>query len=331
MKKIIKRICAVFLALVVILLTAATAVAIPLANNYAAMISMALGQSTVKTEGGSNPQYYESAYSTEDAMAFQAEEMCQELEREGMVLLKNENNALPLKQEAKVSLLGQNSVDLVYGGAGAGSVDTSKAGNLKEAMESAGFQVNQALWDFYETGAGSAYRKEVPSVTGQGNLAAHEVPRSEYTDEVLQSFQEYGDAAIVVIGRGGSESMDLPAEYLEFTKEELELIRLSKENFDTVALILNITNPMNLSVLEELEIDACLWVGALGQRGVYAIGEALNGTVNPSGRLVDTYAYEPDLAPAAVNFGDYTIANSQVKAGNKYMAYAEGIYVGYRY
>lgn len=331
MKKIIKRICAVFLALVVILLTGATAVAIPLSNNYAAMISMALGQSTVKTEGGSNPQYYESAYSTEDAMAFQAEEMCQELEREGMVLLKNENNALPLKQEAKVSLLGQNSVDLVYGGAGAGSVDTSKAGNLKEAMESAGFQVNQALWDFYETGAGSAYRKEVPSVTGQGNLAAHEVPRSEYTDEVLQSFQEYGDAAIVVIGRGGSESMDLPAEYLEFTKEELELIRLSKENFDTVALILNTTNPMNLSALEELEIDACLWVGALGQRGVYAIGEALNGTVNPSGRLVDTYAYEPDLAPAAVNFGDYTIANSQVKAGNKYMVYAEGIYVGYRY
>lgn len=331
MKKIIKRICAVFLALVVILLTGATAVAIPLSNNYAAMISMALGQSTVKTEGGSNPQYYESAYSTEDAMAFQAEEMCQELEREGMVLLKNENNALPLKQEAKVSLLGQNSVDLVYGGAGAGSVDTSKAGNLKEAMEGAGFQVNQALWDFYEIGAGSAYRKEVPSVTGQGNLAAHEVPRSEYTDEVLQSFQEYGDAAIVVIGRGGSESMDLPAEYLEFTKEELELIRLSKENFDTVALILNTTNPMNLSALEELEIDACLWVGALGQRGVYAIGEALNGMVNPSGRLVDTYAYEPDLAPAAVNFGDYTIANSQVKAGNKYMVYAEGIYVGYRY
>lgn len=331
MKKIIKRICAVFLALVVILLAGATAVAIPLSNNYAAMISMALGQSTVKTEGGGNPQYYESAYSTEDAMAFQAEEMCQELEREGMVLLKNENNALPLKQEAKVSLLGQNSVDLVYGGAGAGSVDTSKAGNLKEAMKSAGFQVNQALWDFYETGAGSAYRKEVPSVTGQGNLAAHEVPRSEYTDEVLQSFQEYGDAAIVAIGRGGSESMDLPAEYLEFTKEELELIRLSKENFDTVILILNTTNPMNLSMLEELEIDACLWVGALGQRGVYAIGEALNGTVNPSGRLVDTYAYEPDLAPAAVNFGDYTIANSQVKAGNKYMVYAEGIYVGYRY
>lgn len=331
MKKIIKRVCAVLIALVVILLAGATAVAIPLSNNYASMISMALGQSAVKTEGGSNPTYYESAYSTEEDMAKHAEEMCQELEREGMVLLINENQTLPLKQEAKISLMGQNSVDLVYGGAGAGSVDTSKAGTMKEAMESAGFEVNQTLWDFYDTGAGSACRKEVPSVTGQGNLAAHEVPQSEYTDEVLKSLEEYNDAAIVVIGRGGSESMDLPAEYLEFTKEELDLIRLSRENFDKVVLVLNITNPMNLSALEEYEIDACLWVGALGQRGVYAIGEALNGTVNPSGRLVDTYAYEPGLAPAAVNFGDYTIVNSQVKAGNKYMVYAEGIYVGYRY
>ncbi len=119
MKKIIKRVCAVLIALVVILLAGATAVAIPLSNNYASMISMALGQSAVKTEGGSNPTYYESAYSTEEDMAKHAEEMCQELEREGMVLLINENQTLPLKQEAKISLMGQNSVDLVYGGAGA--------------------------------------------------------------------------------------------------------------------------------------------------------------------------------------------------------------------
>lgn len=329
--KIVKRVLAVFLILVVTLLAAATAVAIPLANNYAAMISMALGQSTVETKGGGNPQYYQSAYSTEEAMALAAEEMCKELEREGMVLLQNENHALPLAQGAKVSLLGQNSVDLVYGGAGAGSVDTSKAGSLKEAMESAGFEVNGTLWDFYATGAGAGYRKEVPSVTGAGNLAAHEVPQSEYTEAVLQSMEEYKDAGIVVIGRGGSESMDLPAEYLEFTAEEVDLIKLAQQKFDTVVLLLNTTNPMNLSVLENYEIDACLWVGAFGQCGVYAVGEALNGTVNPSGRLVDTYAYNPGGAPAAVNFGDYTITNSQVEAGNKYMVYAEGIYVGYRY
>lgn len=329
--KILKRVLAVFLILIVTLLAAATAVAVPLANNYAAMISMALGQSTVETKGGSNPQYYRSAYSTEEEMALAAEEMCRELEREGMVLLQNENRALPLAQGAKVSLLGQNAVDLVYGGAGAGSVDTSKAGNLREALERAGFEVNGTLWDFYATGAGAGYRKETPSVTGAGNLAAHEVPQSEYTEDVLRSMEEYNDAGIVVIGRGGSESMDLPAEYLEFTAEELDLIKLAEEKFDTVVLLLNTTNPMNLSVLENYGIDACLWVGAFGQCGVDAVGEALNGTVNPSGRLVDTYAYNPGAAPAAVNFGDYTITNSQVEAGNKYMVYAEGIYVGYRY
>lgn len=329
--KILKRMLAVFLALVAILLTAATALAIPLSGNYAAMISMALGQSTVKTEGGANPQYYESDYADPGEMTQQADELCRELEREGMVLLTNEEQTLPLPQGAKISLLGQNAVDLVYGGAGAGSVDTSTAGNLRDAMEQAGFTVNETLWDFYTTGAGSAYRKETPSVTGAGNLAAHEVPQSEYTEDVLGSLKEYGDAGIVIIGRSGSESMDLPSEYLEFTQEERDLLKLAEEHFDTVILLLNTTNPMNLSVLKEYEIDACLWVGALGQSGVYAIGEALNGTVNPSGHLVDTYAYDASSAPAAVNFGDYTITNSNVEAGNKYMVYAEGIYIGYRY
>lgn len=329
--KIIKRVFAVFLVLVAVLLSAATAVAIPLSNNYAAMVSMALGQSTVEKKGGSNPQYYESAYSSEEAVAVSAEEMCKELEREGMVLLKNEDQTLPLAQGAKVSLLGQNSVDLVYGGAGAGSVDTSKAGNLRQSMESAGFEVNGTLWDFYETGAGAAYRKEVPSVTGAGNLAAHEVPQAEYTQDVFQSMEEYSDAGIVVIGRGGSESMDLPAAYLEFTQEELDLIKMAKERFDTTVLVLNTTNAMNLSALENYDIDACLWVGALGQSGVYAVGEALSGAVNPTGHLVDTYACDPGAAPAMENFGDYTITNSEVFAGNKYIVYAEGIYVGYRY
>lgn len=329
--KIVKRIVAVFLALVAILLTGATAMAIPLANNYAAMISMALGQSTVKAEGGENPQYYESDYESPQEMARQSEALCKELEQEGMVLLTNTDHTLPLAEGAKVSLLGQNAVDLVYGGAGAGSVDTSTAGNLKDAMQQAGFIVNETLWDFYETGAGAAYRKEMPSVTGVGNLAAHEVPLEAYTEEALQSMDEYNDAGVVVIGRSGSESMDLPAEYLEFTEEERDLLQMAEENFDTVVLVLNTTNPMDLRVLNEYEIDACLWIGALGQSGVYAVGEALCGAVNPSGCLVDTYAYDAASAPASVNFGDYTITNSTVEAANKYMVYAEGIYVGYRY
>lgn len=328
---VLRKCIAVFLALIAILLTVATAVAIPLSNNYANMISMALGQSTFTAKGGNNTQYFTSDYATEQEVTEASEDLCVEIEREGMVLMKNENNALPLTANAKISLLSQNAVDLVYGGAGAGSIDVSKAPDLKTVMEKAGFEVNTVLWDFYTEGTGAAYRKQVPGLTGQGGFAANEVPREAYTEEVLASMEEYNDAAIVVIGRSGSESVDLPEEYLYLTEEEKDLIELAEEKFDTVVLLLNVTNAMNLSVLDEPGVDACLWVGALGQEGAYAIGEAINGSVNPSGNLVDTWAYAPGAVPSAANLGDYTIVNSSVANGNKYMVYSEGIYVGYRY
>ena len=92
---------------------------------------------------------------------------------------------------------------------------------------------------------------------------------------------QYNDAAIVVIGRSGSESVDLPTEYLSFTQEERNLIQMATERFDKVILLLNVTNPINMTELSRYDIDAVLWVGALGQEGAYAIGEALNGTVKP--------------------------------------------------
>ena len=104
-------------------------------------------------------------------------ELCEQIEAEGIVLLKNEGGALPLRDtEKKIALLGQNSVDFVYGGAGSGSVDSSLAPTMKEAMEESGFTVNQTLWDFYETGAGSSYRKEFPNASGDGDFAVNEVP-----------------------------------------------------------------------------------------------------------------------------------------------------------
>ena len=198
-------------------------------------------------------------------------------------------------------------------------------------MENAGFTVNPVLWDFYTTGAGAAYKKEVPSVTGQGRLAANEAPQSAYTQTEFDSMAEYRDAAVIVIGRSGSESMDLPVDYLSFTEEERNLIEMAQGRFDKIVLVLNVTNPINMTEIARYDIDAVLWVGALGQEGAYAVGEALNGTVNPSGHLVDTWAVDPAGSPAAANLGDYTITNSNVTSGNKYIVYAEGIYVGYRY
>ena len=330
-KTIAKRFLAFNLAFIMVLLTVVVAVAIPLANNYKNMVSMFMGQTTFTAEGGSNPQYFKSDYANAEEVDKAATELSVQIEREGIVLMKNDDNALPLDKKSKISLLSQNSVDLVYGGAGAGSIDTSQVDNLKTALEKSDFKVNPTLWNFYETGAGAAYRKQVPDIMGQGAFVANEVPMDVYTDDVIASMSEYNDAAIIVIGRSGSESVDLPADYLTFTKEEKELIEFACGKFDTVVLMLNVTNAMDLSVLDVYNIDACIWVGATGQEGAVAIGQVLNGTVSPSGNTVDTWSYKPSEAPAAVNLGDYTITNSEVVSGNKYIVYEEGIYVGYRY
>ena len=328
---IIRRILAVLLALIFALLGAASLIAIPLSNNYAAMVSMAISQPTTAKTGGNNTQYFTSDYPSAAAVQEASAQLCREIEQEGMVLLRNDDNALPLQKGAKVTLLGESAADLVYGGAGAGSVDTSTAPNLRQAMENAGFTVNPVLWDFYTTGAGAAYKKEVPSVTGQGRFAANEAPQSDYTQTEFDSMAEYSDAAVIVIGRSGSESVDLPVDYLSFTQEERDLIEMAQGRFDKIVLVLNVTNPINMAEIARYDIDAVLWVGALGQEGAYAVGEALNGTVNPSGHLVDTWAADPKSAPAAENLDDYTITNSTVDSGNKYIVYAEGIYIGYRY
>ncbi len=270
----------------------------------------------------------------------ESEALCQEIEQEGMVLLKNEGG-LPLASGAKVSVFGQDSVDFVYGGAGSGAVDTSKAANLKQALETAGFSVNPTLWDFYATGPGKGYRKTTPDETGAGVFAVNEVPVSVYTDDVKSSFSSFGDAAVVCIGRSGGESADIPttpletgALYLELDPEELAMLSMACGSFDNVVLLLNSNNPVELGFLDDpayVNVKAVLWCGGVGQTGIYAIGEALAGTVNPSGKLVDTYAYDSLSAPSAANLGDYTITNSTVGNGNKYLVYAEGIYVGYRY
>lgn len=271
---------------------------------------------------------------------------CQEVEAEGIVLLKNRDGALPLSSDEKnLALIGQDSVDFVYGGAGSGSVDTANAPTLKTALEKSDFRVNTTLWNFYETGAGKAYRKQVPDSSGKGSFAVNEVPQSVYTDAVLSSMDN-DDVGVVVIGRSGDESADIPTTplasgylYLEPDKDELDMIAMACGKFDKVIVIINSNNAMELGFLEDpayANVKAALWVGAVGQEGMYAIGEVLSGKVNPSGRLVDTYAYDSLSAPSAQNMGSYSITNASevtdyANNAKNYLVYQEGIYVGYKY
>lgn len=314
-------------------------------STYASVISVFFDQDTFKLV---NPgkSYYESDYVSHTEYIKYEKRLAQQIVEEGLVLLKNDD-VLPLAKESKLSLFGQNSVDFVYGGGGSGAVDTSKAATLKESLEDADFVVNETLWDFYKTGPGSSYRKKMPNTAGNGPFEVNEVPQSVYTQTVKNSYANYDDAAIISIGRAGGESKDIPLEdlptgvnYLQVDPNEMAMIDHVVENFNTVILIVNANNVMELGFLEDAKysnIKAVLSVGGVGQEGILAIGKILNGEVNPSGRLVDTYTYSNFSAPSIMNFGDYTMPNNpneyrgSTRNFNKYLVYQEGIYVGYRY
>lgn len=330
-------------AIVAFVLSAAVIVALIVANvfafRYADLVSVYLGQQTqrVVAADGESADYFTSSFDSEAERQEYLTQVATDISREGITLLGNDG-ALPLAAGARISVFGQDAVDPVYSGGGAGSIDTSQAITLGASLDAAGLEVNPTLWDFYAEGAGASYRKTTPDVYGQGAFAVNEVPRSVYTDDVLASLADYSDAAVVVIGRSGGESSDLAHTpgadgytYLQLNDDERAMLALAAETSDTVVVLLNTQNPVELGPLDEAGVDATLWVGTFGQTGATAVGEILTGVVNPSGALVDTYAYDSLSAPSIQNFGDYTITNSEVAMGNKYVVYAEDIYVGYAY
>uniref|UniRef100_UPI0025E9C979 glycoside hydrolase family 3 N-terminal domain-containing protein n=1 Tax=uncultured Gemmiger sp. TaxID=1623490 RepID=UPI0025E9C979 len=242
-------------------------------------------------------------------------------------------------------------------------MDTSNATKLKDALEADGFSVNPTMWDFYTTGAGSSYGLVTASgslnnyIFNNAEFLVNEVPQSAYTDTEWNSVAQYGDAAVVVFGRICGEGADLPwynsgdgdGNILSLTTEERDLLAKLAElkaagQIKKIVVLLNATNPIELDFLNpaicgtDYSIDACLWVGEVGQTGINAIGDLLKGTVNPSGKLVDTYCYDNLTSPAIQNAHATSYTNAAEAglafAGSNneyYVAYQEGIYVGYRY
>ena len=163
-----------------------------------------------------NAVYYEGDFATEADRTAAGAELVKQVEAEGASLLTNENKALPLSGNAKVSLFSTSSVNIVYGGTGSGNVDASKCDNLKVALEKEGFSVNPTLWDFYLTGDAAEFTRgnagavvqDSATASGYGAAEIVEAPWEVYTEDVLNSVAEYGDAAIVVLSRIGGEGAD---------------------------------------------------------------------------------------------------------------------------
>lgn len=327
------------------------------ATSYRSLICSTIGGEMYRLEGGNQAESIQMFQSNGVPLAdwkVQADALVEEVVSEGIVLLKNDEQVLPLKQGAKVTLFGRSSVDLVLGGTGAGGIDATAAVDLRTAMEADGmFSINGTVWDFYKSYDGKdGYTRSNGGYMGASpdQIFVAEVPVAEYTNDVRNSYGSYNDAAIVVFSRVGGEGSDMPtgqfgdgSKYLAFQPQEEAVLReiQSSGAFDKVIALINTSNAMELSWVdrEEFGIDACLWIGGVGQSGARAVANVLCGKVNPSGHMADTYAADSFSSPAMQNFGDFAFSNAQeIEAqigaqnnGTKYVVYAEGIYVGYRY
>lgn len=302
---------------------------------------------------------YPTQKATNKAEAFaNAQKVNLKLAEEGFVLLKNENAALPMNKGARISVFSKNSVNLSYGGSGSGGFDTSNNKDLYESLNDAGFVTNPTLKNFYESSQSGPVRTANSSDLDNGDnqkIAAAETPQNKYTDAVKNSYADYSDAALVVITRIGGEGFDLPryqgdsegavspdSHYLELDQNEIDLLTaVTDGTFKRVVVVFNTPSSFEATFLKDSayaafadKIDAAVWIGFTGSNGITALGEILNGDVNPSGRLVDTWAADFTKNSSFVNFGTGCLPDTTDKYdGGMYYSvdYEEGIYVGYRY
>lgn len=258
-----------------------------------------------------------------------------------------------------IAVCGHSGVfDSEYGGSGSGGFDTSNNKNLYESLNDAGFVTNPTLKSFYESSQSGPVRTANSSDLDNGDnqkIATAETPQSKYTDAVRNSYVDYSDAALVVITRIGGEGFDLPryqgdsegtvsadSHYLELDQNEIDLLTaVTDGTFKRVVVVFNTPSSFEATFLKDSayaafadKIDAAVWIGFTGSNGITALGEILNGDVNPSGRLVDTWAADFTKNPSFVNFGTGCLPDTTDKYdGGMYYSvdYEEGIYVGYRY
>ena len=333
--------------------------------SYEGTVNSALGISTsrVVNEDGADADettYFESEYGELNAENLQtlisdtyAESVTEQ--EEGSVLLKNEDNALPLSEdETRVTLFGHAVAQPLYKNSSAGSsgYEGEYCIDLYTALTDAGFAVNDTLYDAYVNsdttrGNGSATFGQEATEWSMG-----EEDISFYTDELQASWaDDYNDVAIVMFAREGGEGVEVytedPAEgisQLALHQEEKNLLQMIKDSgkFEKTIVLINSGNAMELGWLDEYDVDACLWIGLPGQRGFEGVANILTGAANPSGHLSDTYAVNSLSAPAVVNGSynnqnwtnlDYVLENSDETDSSIswYTVQAEGIYIGYKY
>jgi len=266
---------------------------------------------------------------------------------ESIVLLRNENEALPLKGNEKVALYGISAIDFVAGGTGSGDVNKAYVVNMEDAMKTAGFTLDQSLTDYYK--AFAAYDKAQNALNGGGfnwfsrrKLAEIAIPTAAIENEARAN-----DVAVVVLGRNAGEGADRKQiDDFELTTVERELLRDVSTAFHAagkkVVVVLNIGGVIETASWKNM-VDAIVLPWSPGQEGANAVADILTGKVNPSGKLPMTFPVNFMDHPSSANF-PYNYSNQgnnrgfggwggqrQLRKDVDYTDYAEGIWVGYRH
>ncbi len=233
--------------------------------------------------------------------------------REGIVLLKNDHHLLPLAKGSVVNAFGSGAAIFRIGCVGAGKINARYGIRFEEGIRDySSLKLNQPLFDFY-----TSEQDVLPD------------------DQMMKQARELSDTAVVVLTRGTGESVDNRPEkggyYL--TDQEVELLKGVRKVFDKIVVILNTGYPIEMKWVDQMGIDAVIWTGLPGMAGGRALAEILEGTVNPSGHLPDTWSYDYYDIPSSQNFYLPPAEKAGGIGQHEYsvLAYEEGLYVGYRY
>ncbi|MFL6333275.1 MAG: glycoside hydrolase family 3 C-terminal domain-containing protein [Pyrinomonadaceae bacterium] len=265
--------------------------------------------------------------------------LAREAAAEGMVLLRNEGNALPLAAPKRVALYGNTSYELFAGGSGSGDVNEAYTVSLEQGLADAGFSLDAPLKEAYEHYLAD-YNAKHPRPKVSFFLPPPIPELTVETSAVGRSAAE-ADTALITVGRNAGEGGDRKVEG-DFTLSETEraLIKTVADAFHAkgkkVFVVLNVGGPVEVASWRD-GVDSILLAWQPGQEGGRAIADVLGGRINPSGKLATTFPvrYE-DVPSAKVYPGKELPGRSQLTrfpyAGRPSEAlYEEGIFVGYRY
>ena len=339
----------------ILFLTFAIGKPIAIDENYIA-ISRALKQPIsmiVEKEEGEeeDTEYYKSEFDSVAEVKENGETQNQRVLEEGAVLLKNENDALPLEEGESINPYSVSVAKLVLAGTGSSGTNNDPGVSFLAGLKEAGFEVNEALYNWYASNFSTYGRVNLNGGNIGANFSIREAPWSALPN----SAKEYADTGIFLLARTSGEGADMAintgnksdmtnGDYLELNPNEKSVLLGMKELKDAgklskIVVLVNSASPLQLDFLDEEEygIDAAMWIGTVGSTGIRGVASLLKGEKNPSGKLPDTYFRKHYLNPIYANFGGlstgwtYSPSISSDGKSNHYVVYQEGIYSGYRY